>query len=70
LNCLLLAALVLITLDDGEGARVLVVLHHEPFEREIELAFDISVFSFCHCDDDAHEVRVLLLLNSSLRLRL
>jgi hypothetical protein len=28
--CLLLAALVLVTLDNGEGARVLVVLHHEP----------------------------------------
>lgn len=27
---LLLAALVLVALDDGEGARVLVVLHHEP----------------------------------------
>ena len=27
---LLLAALVLVTLDDGEGTRVLVVLHHEP----------------------------------------
>jgi hypothetical protein len=28
--CLLLAALVLVTLDNCEGARVLVVLHHEP----------------------------------------
>ena len=29
--CSLLAALVLVALDDGEGAGVLVVLHHEPF---------------------------------------
>jgi hypothetical protein len=28
--CLLLAALVLVTLDDSEGTRVLVVLHHKP----------------------------------------
>lgn len=28
---LLLAALVFVALDDGEGAGVLVVLHHEPF---------------------------------------
>jgi len=47
LDCLLLAALVLVALDDGEGAGVLVVLHHEPFEREVELAFIISVSSFC-----------------------
>ena len=29
--CSLLATLVLVALDDGEGAGVLVVLHHEPF---------------------------------------
>jgi hypothetical protein len=29
-RCLLLAALVLVTLDNSEGAWVLVVLHHEP----------------------------------------
>jgi hypothetical protein len=53
----LLAALVLVTLDNGEGARVLVVLHHKPDHR-------VSLGS--HCDiaieTDTHQPRVSLSL--------
>lgn len=53
----LLAALVLVTLDNGEGARVLVVLHHKPGYR-------ISLGShYCVAiEKDSHQPRVSLSL--------
>jgi hypothetical protein len=53
----LLAALVLVTLDNGEGARVLVVLHHEPGHR-----VSLGPYCFIAIETVTHQPRVSLSL--------